>query len=358
MTVVPRITSRKTLPGAWRPRPELEWTGHATLDRNSVRAAGRLLEQVGPFRLSAEAATNSDAAAIEFRLAAEATDSPHSVENESAWGPHGDWGPEGYALEIQPNGATITAAGKSGWFYGLQTLVQLLPTASGAVPCQRIRDLPRYRWRGMHLDVGRHFFDVPYVKRYLDLLAMHKCNVFHWHLTEDQGWRLEIPAYPRLTEISAWRQHAGETHGGWYTHDDVREVVAYAADRCIRVVPEIELPGHCLAVLAAYPEFSCAGGPFQVTSEWGIIDDVFCAGQESVFRFLEEVFGECAATLSQSVHPRGGRRVPQDKVARLPPMPAADARPRPGQRRRAAELVRQPLRQVFGGTWPTAGRLG
>ena len=145
----------------------------------------------------------------------------------------------------------------------------------------------------MHLDVCRHFFSVDFVKRYLDWMAQHKYNVFHWHLTEDQGWRLAVDKYPKLQEVSAWRTgEDGSQYGGFYTPGDVREVVEYARKRHIRVVPEIELPGHAQAALAAYPEYSCTGGPFEVVTEWGVFDEVFCAGNDATFRFLEDVFEE------------------------------------------------------------------
>lgn len=145
----------------------------------------------------------------------------------------------------------------------------------------------------MHLDVCRHFFSIDFVKRYLDLLAMHRMNMFHWHLTEDQGWRIEIKAFPKLTEIGAWRtEKDGSRYGGFYTRDAVREVVEYAASLGITVVPEIELPGHALAALSAYPEYSCTGGPFQVANSWGVFDDVYCAGKDATFDFLFKIFDE------------------------------------------------------------------
>ena len=163
--------------------------------------------------------------------------------------------------------------------------MQLLPCRYGkleelktnddvSIPCFRITDKPRFPYRGMHLDVCRHFFPVSFIKRYIDLLAMHKMNVFHWHLTEDQGWRIEIKAYPKLTSIGAWRtEKDGSKYGGYYTQDEIREIVKYASDRFITIIPEIEMPGHALAALASYPEFSCTGGPFEVANTWGVFDD-------------------------------------------------------------------------------------
>jgi hexosaminidase len=148
----------------------------------------------------------------------------------------------------------------------------------------------------MHLDVSRHFLPVAFVKRYIDLLARHKMNVFHWHLTDDQGWRIEIEKYPRLTSVGAWRKEAdGTIYGGFYTQEEVRDVVAYAARRAVMIVPEIEMPGHARAALAAYPEFSCTGGPHHVATEWGVFEDVFCAGNEHTYLFLRDILSEVAA---------------------------------------------------------------
>jgi hexosaminidase len=229
-----------------------------------------------------------------------------------------DLGREGYELTITPASIEIGAAGRAGYFYGLQSVLQLLPVEayghSGAaagpavLPCVRIVDRPRLPWRGMLLDCSRHFFPLDFIKQFIDDLAVHKMNTFHWHLTDDQGWRLEIKKYPKLTEIGAWRvdredknwssrpaQQAGEkaTYGGFYTQDDVREVLAYAKTRCITVVPEIEMPGHCLSALASYPEFSCSGGPFTVPpgGVWPI-KDVYCPGNDATFAFLEDILTE------------------------------------------------------------------
>ncbi|MCX6276779.1 MAG: family 20 glycosylhydrolase [Bacteroidetes bacterium] len=226
---------------------------------------------------------------------------------------------EGYELKIAPKQVSIVAKTGAGLFHAVQTLFQLLPSEiSGnnlpstykelALPVVKITDYPRYSYRGMHLDVCRHFFPKEFIKRYIDLIAMYKMNTFHWHLTDDQGWRIEIKKYPKLTEIGAWRvdhedmpwnerplQQPGEkaTYGGFYTQDEIREIVQYAADRYITVIPEIEMPAHCVAALAAYPKLSCSGGPFTVPpgSYWPNVD-IFCAGNDSVFAFLEDVLSE------------------------------------------------------------------
>ena len=212
-------------------------------------------------------------------------------------------GPEGYELKVGQTTIFVNAVTPAGVFYACQTLRQMLPVAieskekvdnvAWTIPKVQIKDKPRYGWRGMHLDVGRHFFSKEYVKKYIDLLALYKMNRFHWHLTEDQGWRIEIKKYPKLAEISAWRKtEDGKKYGGFYTQDDIREVVKYAKDRFITVIPEIEMPGHTQAVLAAFPQLSCTGGPFEVGTKWGIYKEVFCAGNDEVFEFLENVLSE------------------------------------------------------------------
>jgi hexosaminidase len=236
---------------------------------------------------------------------------------------------EGYRLNVTSDAVTVEAKTPAGLFYGLQTLTQLLfgdHTSGWSVPVVQIVDAPRFAYRGMHLDVGRHFFPVAFIKKYIDLLAMYKMNKFHWHLTDDQGWRIEIKKYPKLTEIGAYRQETvmgknferfdrpyigdGKPHGGFYTQEEVREVVAYARARYIDVIPEIEMPGHATAALAAYPEFACTDGPFDVPTTWGIFEDVFCPKEET-FQFLEDVLTEVIALFpSQYIH-IGGDEVPK-----------------------------------------------
>jgi len=205
--------------------------------------------------------------------------------------------PERYLLTVEPNRIVLAAASFEGFARGIQALRQLFPTAAMqdvkiplALPCVTIRDEPRFSWRGLNLDCSRHFMDVEFIKRYIDLLAYHRMNVFHWHLTDDHGWRIEIPGYPRLTGIGAWRKGKGGTpYGGYYTAGDIREVVQFAADRAVTVMPEIEMPGHSTAALAAYPELSCTGGPFEGATSWGIKKEVYCAGREETFTFLQAV---------------------------------------------------------------------
>ncbi len=211
-------------------------------------------------------------------------------------------GPESYRLTVRPGGIGIRAPREQGLFYGLQTLRQLLG-AGATVPAVRIADAPRFRYRGMHLDVARHFFPVDFVKRYIDLLSRYKINTFHWHLTDDQGWRLEIRRYPRLTSIGAWRKESilekhfdpyrgdGTPHGGFYTQDEVRDVVRHAAARHVTIVPEIEMPGHAQAAIAAHPSLACTKGPFEVSTVWGVDEDIFCPS-EATFQFLQNVLTE------------------------------------------------------------------
>jgi hexosaminidase len=232
-----------------------------------------------------------------------------------------DGGKENYRLLIRPDSVTITAGDEAGTHYGLSTWRRLLAASADGwdIPCGVIDDGPAFAWRGMLLDCGRHFMDTAFIKRLIDLLDLHKCNILHWHLTEDQGWRLEVPGLPKLTEIAAWRKGPdGSSYGGFYTADDVREIVAYAADRHITIVPEIELPGHCLAALAAYPELSCTGGPHEVGTQWGIFEDVYCAGGEETFSFLERVLTHVMELFPSSYIHIGGDEVPKDRWHKCP----------------------------------------
>ncbi len=232
-----------------------------------------------------------------------------------------DTASEAYSLRASADSLVISAAAPRGLFYGLQTLRQLM-SAQGSVPAVYLEDVPRFGWRGMHLDVGRHLFPVPFIKRYLDLMARYKLNTFHWHLTEDQGWRLEIRSYPRLTQVGAWRRETmveknfepylgdGRRYGGFYTQAEVRQIVRYAAERHITVVPEIDMPGHMLAALAAYPEFACTPGPFQVGTRWGVFDDILCPS-EATFTFLERVLAEVLELFPSTFVHIGGDEAPK-----------------------------------------------
>jgi hexosaminidase len=233
---------------------------------------------------------------------------------------------EPYELTISSENIVIKAEYSQGFFYGIQTLLQLISTEKKneiKLPSLQIRDYPKYAWRGMHLDCARHFFPVDFVKKYIDYLAMYKFNTFHWHLTDDQGWRIEIKQYPKLTEVGAYRNGSMVGHysdqkyddiryGGFYTQREIKEVVAYAAQRHITIVPEIEMPGHAVAALAAYPQYSCTGGPFEVGKQWGVLDDVFCPKEET-FTFLENILSEVIALFpSQYIH-IGGDECPKTR---------------------------------------------
>ena len=248
---------------------------------------------------------------------------------------------EGYRLTVERKGVLIEAPAEAGIFYGMQTLRQLLPVEifseapvgdiRWAVPGIEIKDLPRFKWRSMHLDVARHFLPLEFVKKYIDLIALHKMNRFHMHLTDDQGWRIDIKKYPKLAEISAWRdetlvghyydeprQFDGQSHGGFYTHDEIREMVSYAKERFVTIVPEIEMPGHGQAALAAYPEISCTGGPFKVSTFWGIRKEVYCAGNEKTYEFMENVLAEVLELFPGEYIHIGGDECPKDRWEKCP----------------------------------------
>lgn len=235
---------------------------------------------------------------------------------------------EGYRLTVGTGSVTLSASTAAGLFYGVQTLRQIIDPPT--ILAVEITDEPRFRYRGMHLDVARHFFPVAFVRKYIDLLARYKFNTFHWHLTEDQGWRIEIRRYPRLTEVGGCRRetrvgHArqqpelydGTPYCGYYTQDEIREIVAYAAARHVRIIPEIELPGHSRAALAAYPELACTDGPFEVATTWGIFEDIFCPKEET-FEFLENVLTEVMALFPGEYIHIGGDEAPKTRWKESP----------------------------------------
>lgn len=237
---------------------------------------------------------------------------------------------EGYELKVTRGGIEIKGGSPAGVFYGLQTVKQLLK--DGKVPAVKVSDAPHFGHRGSLLDVARHFYTVDQVKTYIDILALHKMNVFHWHLTDDQGWRIEIKKHPKLTEVGSVRKETivgrhtdppphkydGVPHGGFYTQEQIREVVAYAADRHITVVPEIDLPGHMQAAVATYPELGCTGGPYEMRCTWGISEDVLCAGNEKTYGFIEDVLDEvCELFPSKLIH-IGGDECPKTAWKKCP----------------------------------------
>ncbi len=235
--------------------------------------------------------------------------------------------PENYHLDVSEQNITVLAEGEgAGNFYAIQTLIQLLPIEKSKtllIPCLQIKDAPRFQWRGMHLDVCRHFYPVSFIKTYIDLIALYKMNTFHWHLTEDQGWRIEIKKYPKLTQIGAWRKgtmvgaYSDQTYdsipyGGFYTQEEIKDIVAYATKKHITVVPEIEMPGHSLAAIAAYPWLSCSGKKQEVERGWGVFEDVYCT-KDSTFQFLQNVLDEVVALFPSKYIHIGGDESPKTR---------------------------------------------
>ena len=225
---------------------------------------------------------------------------------------------EGYILTVDAKGIKAKAPSEAGLFYARKTLDQLI-RPDGTVPYVKITDYPRFAWRGFHVDPCRHFLSVEEVKKEIDILSQYKINTMHWHLTDDQGWRIEIKKYPRLTEIGAWRsEFEGGTHGGFYTQEQIREVVAYAAERFVTIVPEIEMPGHSMAAVRAYPALSCTMEPVGNFANWGTSDLVFCPGKEALFRFIDDVIAEVAALFPSEYIHIGGDECPKTRWAKCP----------------------------------------
>lgn len=246
-------------------------------------------------------------------------------------------GQEGYSIKITKNNIRISANSPCGIFYGFQTLRQLFPTEienhsimeniNWAIPCLSIRDSPRFSWRGFMLDEGRHFHGKEIVKKILEIMASLKLNIFHWHLTEDQGWRIQIKKYPKLTELGSKRtgtqilklkdlrknRKDENPHEGYYSQEDIKEIINFASERFIKIIPEIEMPGHTMAALSAYPEMSCTGGPFKVQESFGIKKDVYCPGKEQVFEFIQNILDEIIELFDSKIIHIGGDEVPKDR---------------------------------------------
>ena len=325
MTILPQPAHAEHLDGTFLLTPDAVLQAESEALETAQQLADWLRPATG-FALSVVEAT--DAPAIRLELRPERS----------------DLGPEGYELEVLPAGVTLSAPTPAGLFYAAQSLRQLLPTAIFApdvqheewsIPAQRVRDLPRFGWRGQHLDCARHFMPLEFIYKLLGLMALHKLNTFHWHLTDDQGWRLEIMQYPRLTEVGAWRngtrvgheldpQGSYDTvrHGGFYSQQEARAVVAYAAKLHITVVPEIELPGHAQAAIAAYPQLGNTGEQLEVGQQWGVIEHVFNA-EEHTIQFLQQVLEEVLDIFpGQYIHV-GGDECPKTEWQNSP---AAQAR--------------------------------
>ena len=240
--------------------------------------------------------------------------------------------PEAYEVVVDKKGVTITGKTAAGVFYGIQTLRKALPILQNAetveLPAARVEAAPRFGYRGMMLDCSRHFFPVKFVKEYIDLIALHNMNRLHWHISDDQGWRFSVPGYPKLTEVGSKRAQTvlghnsevedGTPYGGYYTDDEIRDIVKYAADRYITIVPEVDMPGHMMAALASYPELGCTGGPYKTGEYWGVYRDILCAGNEKVYTFIKDVLDHvCDLFPGQYIH-IGGDESPRVRWEHCP----------------------------------------
>ena len=225
--------------------------------------------------------------------------------------------PDEYVLSVNKNNITIKASNPRGIFYGTQSLIQLMEMNKNQqeihLPICEIKDWPSFKHRGMLMDCCRHFFDINVIKKYIDLLAYFKMNTLHWHLTEDQGWRIEIEKYPLLTEIGSKRKDSTGIYEGYYTKKEIKEIIDYAAKRHINIIPEIEFPGHSQAAIASYPQLSCTGNPIDVATEWGVFKDIYCAGNDSVFRFMEDVLKEVIELFPSPYIHIGGDEAPKTR---------------------------------------------
>lgn len=247
-----------------------------------------------------------------------------------------DENPEAYKITVSDKGILMEGASESGLFYAVQTIRKsvspLYKNKEIAFPAGVVYDFPRFGYRAALFDVGRYFYSTDFIKRFIDILALHNINYFHWHLTEDQGWRIEIKKYPLLTEIGSMRketlvghlrddvphQFDGTPHGGFYTQDEIRDIVKYAQERYITVIPEVDLPGHMLAALAAYPNLGCTGGSYEVATKWGVFEDVLCMGKESTYQFLEDVFSEVVDLFPSEYIHIGGDECPKVRWEECP----------------------------------------
>lgn len=237
-------------------------------------------------------------------------------------------GNEDYRLTVSPKGIIIAGKTPAGVFYGIQTLRKVIGTELKPLPCAVVSDSPRFPYRGTHIDCSRHFFPADFLKKYIDILALHGINRLHWHLTDDQGWRFEVKRYPELVARGSMRKHTVVGHntivyddtpyGGYYTQEQCRDIVKYAAERYIQVIPEIDMPGHMLGVLAAFPELGCTGGPYEVWGMWGVSEDVLCGGNPKVVDFIHGVLEElCEVFPSDLIH-LGGDECPKTRWKECP----------------------------------------
>lgn len=240
--------------------------------------------------------------------------------------------PEAYEIVVDKRGVTVTGATAAGVFYGVQAIRKSLPVLQSAesveLPAAKVEASPRFAYRGMMLDCARHFFPAKFVKKYIDMIALHSMNRLHWHISDDQGWRFEVPGYPRLTEVGSKRAQTvtghnseledGVPYGGYYTDAEIRDIVKYAAERYVTIVPEVDMPGHMMAALAAYPELGCTGGPYKTGEFWGVYRDILCAGNEKVYTFIEKTLDHiCDLFPGQYIH-IGGDESPRVRWEKCP----------------------------------------
>lgn len=300
------ITAQKGKPFQLSSLTAISYTGDADMQRNAAFLAGYLQALAGIEVPVAEGKVKGNS--IDLRV------SPKMAS------------PESYRITVSERKILIEGGAANGVFYGIQTLRKALPVGGSSdvqVASAVVSGTPRFSYRGMHLDVSRHFFGEEFVKKYIDMLALHHINTFHFHLTDDQGWRVEIKRYPRLTEVGAWRNRTvvgrntglydHQRYGGFFTQEQIRRIVRYAADRYITVIPEIDMPGHMEAALAAYPELGCTGGPYEVEPNWGIFDDILCAGREETFTFVEGVLDELMELFPSEYIHIGGDEAPRTR---------------------------------------------
>jgi hexosaminidase len=308
VNIIPKPASVQVNPGNFTITKSTVIAVKDKKDRSSAEFLNEYLQQVYGFKLDIKKKASKNYIRLATRKAS------------------GTAAKDAYALNVTKDGVAIEGDTYAGTFHGVQTLLQLLPaekSTSLQIPAVAVQDAPRFEYRGMHLDVGRHMFPISFLKKYINYLALHKMNYFHWHLTEDQGWRIEIKKYPKLTEVGGYRNgtiigrypgtgNTNQRYGGFYTQEEAKEIVKYAADRHITVVPEIEMPGHSSAALLAYPELGCPGtGPYKVEETWGIFDDVYCAGKDSTFTFLQDVMDEVMAIFPSKYMHIGGDESPK-----------------------------------------------
>ncbi|MCP3895426.1 MAG: family 20 glycosylhydrolase, partial [Bacteroides sp.] len=330
--------------------PGCKQTKEVVNEYNIVPLPNQMIPQEGRFELSSKVKVVTAACTPEVKTIADSlverialtsgirlsqTDQANSSAPTITFAMNPQLPAEGYELSVKPSGIILSASQPNGFFYGVQSLYQLLPPAvygrtkdkkaAWSVPAVEIQDAPRFPYRGLMLDVCRHFSELDYIYKFIDQLAAHKMNTFHWHLTDDQGWRIEIKKYPKLTEIGSKRKETlvdyyytnwpqifdGKEHGGYYTQEQIKAVVAYAASKYITVIPEIEMPGHAVAAIASYPELSCTPDTtYDVTGTWGVFDQVFCPKEET-FAFLEGVLDEVVDLFPSSYIHIGGDECPK-----------------------------------------------